>query len=151
MRPANYYAHPGFERAGLKRREPEWIRERAADLASHFVPVWRSQNLVTDIADSDPRAIVLTADHVLLLLGESGGHDDHLAHGRLVFLGVIDERAHFAVDLSGIEAPLDALASPALAASGIPAEGARFADLRQLAGRLARQEGALLAFARAML
>ncbi|HYM73852.1 MAG TPA: NAD(+) diphosphatase [Stellaceae bacterium] len=151
MRPANYYAHPGFERAGLKRREPEWIRERAADLASHFVPVWRSQNLVTDIADSDPRAIVLTADHVLLLLGESGGHDDHLAHGRLVFLGVIDERAHFAVDLSGIEAPLDALASPALAASGIPAEGARFADLRQLAGRLARHEGALLAFARAML
>jgi NAD+ diphosphatase len=151
MRPSNYYAAPGFERAGLKRREPEWIRAQASDAASQFVPVWRTHNLVTEIADSDPRAIVLTADHVTQLLGEAGGHDDHLAHGRLVFLGVIDERAHFAVDLSEIEAPLDALASPALAASGIPADGARFADLRQLAGRLARHEGALLALARAML
>ena len=86
MRPPNYYAHPGFERAGLKRREPEWIRERAADAASQFVPVWRSQNLVTDIAGSGPRAIVLTADHVALLL--EGDHQEHLTHGRLVFLGI---------------------------------------------------------------
>jgi NAD+ diphosphatase len=48
------------------------------------------------------------------------------------------------------------LRSPALAAAGI-AEGSigqagvRFADLRQLAGRLERHEGALLALARAMM
>jgi NAD+ diphosphatase len=149
MRLPNYYAAPGFERAGLRRRETDWIRARISDAASQFVPVWRSQNLVIDIADAEPRAIVLGADSAAVLLGESDP-DAHLAEGRLVFLGVIEERAHFAVDLSHVEAPLDALASPALAASGIPADGARFADLRQLAGRLARHEGALLALARAM-
>ena len=79
----------------------------------------------------------LGVDHATLLLGE-GDAEAHLAQGRIVFLGVIEERPHFAVDLSGVEAPLDRLASPALAASGIPAESARFADLRQLAGRLER-------------
>ena len=117
---------------------------------SQYVPVWRTQNLVIDLADAEPRAIVLAADmRRRLPLGE-GDADTHLAEGRIVFLGEIEARAHFALDLSGIEAPLDALASPALAASGIPADGARFADLRQLAGRLARQEGALLALARAI-
>jgi NAD+ diphosphatase len=43
------------------------------------------------------------------------------------------------------------LGSPALAARGVPSESARFADLRQLAGRLDRAEGALLALARAMM
>lgn len=149
MRPSNYYAAPGFERAGLRRRDSDWIRARVADAASQFVPVWRSQNLVLEFAGGEPRAIVLNADHTTVLLGD-GDADTHFAHGRLVFLGEIDARAHFAIDLSAIEAPLDMLASPALAASGIPSGGARFADLRQLAGRLARHEGALLAFARAM-
>src|SRR5258707_4167700 len=133
MRPANYYAAPGFERAGLKRRDMEWIRSAIADAAAQFIPVWRSQNLVVDLADVAPGAIVLTAEHATPLLAEDDP-DTHLAHGRIVFLGVIDERPHFALDLSAIETPLDALASPALAASGIPSESARFADLRQLAG-----------------
>jgi len=111
--------------------------------------VWRSQNLVVELSDAEPRAIVLAGDHATLLLGE-GDPATHLEHGRVVFLGVVDERAHFALDLTHVEAPLDMLASPALAASGVPAAAARFADLRQLAGRLARDEGALLAFARAM-
>jgi NAD+ diphosphatase len=150
MRPTNYYAAPGFERAGLKRRDSDWIRAQIAHAAAQFVPVWRTQNLIVEVQDAEPRAIVLTADSVAALLGGLDDADEHLGHGRIVFLGVIDERAHFAVDMSHVEAPLDMLASPALAASGIPAEGARFADLRQLAGRLNRAEGALLAFARAM-
>ncbi len=149
MRPANYYTHPGFERAGLKRRDMTWIRAAVTDAAAQFVPVWRSQSLVVELAGAEPRAIVLAGDHARLLLG-GDDHDTHLAHGLVVFLGVVDERPHFALDLTQVEAPLDMLASPALAASGIPAEGARFADLRQLAGRLARPEGALLALARAM-
>jgi NAD+ diphosphatase len=148
MRLPNYYTAPGFERAGLKRRDMEWIRAAMADAAAQFVPVWRSQNLVIEIADAEPRAIVLAPDHATLLLGDD--RETHLSHGLVVFLGVVDDRPHFALDLTPVEAPLEALASPALAASGIPADGARFADLRQLAGRLPRSEGALLALARAM-
>ena len=46
MRAPNYYAHPGFERAGLRRRDTGWIRQRVLDPASVFIPVWRTQNLV---------------------------------------------------------------------------------------------------------
>jgi NAD+ diphosphatase len=149
MPPPNYYTAPGFERAGLKRRDNDWIRAALSDAAAQFVPVWRSQNLVVELEGAEPRAIVLASDHVTVLLG-GGDPETHLAHGHVVFLGVIEERPHFALDLTHVEAPLEMIASPALAASGIPAEGTRFADLRQLAGRLARPEGALLALARAM-
>lgn len=157
MRSPNYYAAPGFERAGLRRREPEWIRERALDPDSLFVPVWRSQNLVIEVEGVEPRAVALATHAVVPLLGglADGDVEERFAQGQFVFLGLIDERAHFALDLSGHDAPLDMLRSPALAAAGIAAAGlaqvgVRFADLRQLAGRLERHEGALLALARAM-
>ena len=151
MRAPNYYAHPGFERAGLRRREPDWIRERVLDPASVFIPVWRNQNLVIELDDSEPRAASITVEGVVSVFGEIGDIDERLAHGQFVFLGLIDERAHFAFDVSAIEAPLEMVRSPALAAAGIAEAGVRFADLRQLAGRLDRREGSLLAFARAML
>jgi NAD+ diphosphatase len=161
MRPPNYYAAPGFERAGLRRRDPEWIRARVLDPQSAFVPVWRNQNLVIEIAGGEPRAAVLAVDVLAALFGSLSEDEveERLRRGEFVFLGLIDERAHFALDLSAVDAPLLALRSPALAAAGIAdgADGAadgqigvRFADLRQLGGRLARHEGALLALARAM-
>ena len=157
MRAPNYYAHPGFERAGLRRREAEWIRARVLDSVSVFVPVWRNQNLVIEVEGGEPRAAVLGIEAVGAVFGElsDSAVDERLAQGQFVFLGLIDERAHFALDLSAVEAPLEGLRSPALAAAGVAAApdgqiGLRFADLRQLAGRLARHEGALLALSRAM-
>jgi NAD+ diphosphatase len=156
MRPPNYYAAPGFERAGLRRREPDWIRERVLDPQSVFVPVWRNQNLVIEVSGGEPRAAVVAVEALAGLFGtlSADAVDERLAHGELVLLGLIDDRAHFALDLSRLEAPLAALRSPALAAAGIAAAPGeidiRFADLRQLAGRLAHHEGALLALARAM-
>jgi NAD+ diphosphatase len=156
MRPPNYYAAPGFERAGLRRREAEWIGARLVDPASLFIPVWRSQNLVIELDDGEPRAAVLGIEAVGAVLGDLSADlvEERLAHGQLVFLGVVDERAHFALDVSvHDEAPLETLRSPALAgiAEGSFTEiGVRFADLRQLAGRLDHREGALLALARAM-
>ena len=157
MRAPNYYAHPGFERAGLRRREAEWIRARVLDPASQFVPVWRSQNLVIEVEGGEPRAAVLGIEAVAALFSSltDGEIDERLAHGQFVFLGLIDERAHFALDVSSHdaspEALIDALRSPALGAVGIEEAALKFADLRQLAGRLERHEGALLALARAML
>jgi NAD+ diphosphatase len=156
MRAPNYYAHPGFERAGLRRRDSEWIRGRALHPASVFIPVWRTQNLVIELDGAEPRAASITVEALTAVLGDLADIDERLARGEFVFLGVIDERAHFALDVSAFETPLDMLHSPALAsagldAAGVDAAGVRFADLRHLAGRLERREGALLAFARAML
>jgi NAD+ diphosphatase len=151
MRPPNYYSHGGFERAGLRRREVDWIREQVLHPASRFIPVWRTHNLVIEIEGAEPRAAVLPAEAVGSVLGGLADLEERLAHGQIVFLGVHDEQAHFALDVSAIEAPLDMVRSPALAAAGIAEGGVRFADLRQLGARLDRREGALLALARAML
>src|SRR5438093_8893911 len=152
MRAPNFYAHPGFERAGLRRRDTGWILERVAEPGSLFVPVWRNQNLVIELDGGEPRAAVLASDAVAAILGAGFAEaEEHLARGEVVFLGVVEERAHFALDLSPVEAPLEMVRSPALAASGIDEAQVRFTDLRQLGGRIERREGALLALARAMM
>jgi NAD+ diphosphatase len=148
MRASNFYSHPGFERAGLRRRDPAWIVERVADPSSLFVPVWRNQNLVVELHDGQAQAVVLEPANIAAVLGMNA--EQRLLAGEVVFLGVTEERAHFALDLSPIEAPLDMLQSPALAASGGAAAAMRFADLRQVGPRIERREGALLALARAM-
>jgi NAD+ diphosphatase len=149
MRAPNFYSHPGFERAGLRRRDTAWIVERASHADSLFVPVWRNQNLVIELDGTEPRAAVLRSTSVAGIVGTAV--EERLANGEVVFLGVIEERAHFALDLSPVEAPLDMLHSPALAAAGVEAATVRFTDLRQVAPRLDRREGALLALARAMM
>jgi len=148
MRAPNFYSHPGFERAGLRRRDRTWILERIADPGSLFVPVWRNQNLVIELEGGAPCAAVLHSASISEIFGVS---QERLASGEVVFLGVIEERAHFALDLSAVEAPLEMLRSPALAASGVEAATVRFADLRQVGPRIERREGALLALARAMI
>jgi NAD+ diphosphatase len=153
MRTPNFYSHPGFERAGLRRRDMGWIVERVGDPKSVFVPVWRNQNLVIELESGEPRAVVLEAAvlEAARIVSQFGKNsEERLSSGEVVFLGVIEERAHFALDLSPIEAPLEMLQSPALAASGIEAATVRFADLRQIGARIERREGALLALARAM-
>src|SRR5258708_21350900 len=88
MRSPNYYAAPGFERAGLRRREPEWIRARVLDPKSAFVPVWRNQNLVIEVEGGAPRAAVLTVDVVGPLYGSlsDGEGEGRLAPGEFLFL-----------------------------------------------------------------
>jgi NAD+ diphosphatase len=151
MRAHNYYAAPGFERAGLHRRQTAWIRDRFADPASLFVPVWRDRNLVVEIDGAEPRAVALGWAGLGPLLGHDPAAEERLARGEAVFLGIVAARAYFALDLSPLDAPLDLLHAPARAASGIAAATVHFADLRQLAGRLDGREAALLAQARAMI
>src|SRR5438045_7616915 len=88
MRSPNYYTAPGFERAGLRRREPEWIRTRVLDPASVFVPVWRSQNLVIEVEGGEPRAAVLSIETAGAAPGGLAEHEieERLSHGHLVFL-----------------------------------------------------------------
>jgi NAD+ diphosphatase len=145
MRAPNFYASAGFERAGLKRRDRDWIRERVLHPESHFVPVWRNQNLVLEIDGTGPRAALFAAATLQQMLAEP---EERLRQGEVVFLGVVEERAHFALDLSPHEAPLEVLQS---AAAGVDAGQLKFIDLRRIGALLERREGALLALARAIL
>ena len=127
MKDPNFYAAAGMvDRAGWRRKDPAWLAERLTDPQSRFVPVWRSQNLVMSLAGEAPQAAFLARGEIL-------------AEGECVLLGLIEERAYFALDLSAIEQPLAAL-HPEL-----PVE---FTDLRRVGPLLPRHEGSILAYAR---
>lgn len=148
----NFYASPGFERAASRRREPQWIRAALALPSSHFLPVWRNRNLVIESEGAQPAAALLSRHALASPFAQAlSDPEEVLAKGEVVFLGLVEERAHFALDLSPLEAPLAAVeALPPEAAEGAAGTLA-FTDLRQVGALLERQQGALLALARAML
>jgi len=130
MKPPNFYAANGLDRAGHRRREPDWLTRQLAHPETLFVPVWRGQNLVAGVAEGSPSATLVRREALALLEGDP------------VLLGLREERAYFALDLSHREAPLEA----------IRAEGpTEFTDLRRVGPLLARPDGALLAYARGIL
>ena len=143
MRAPNFYASAGFEREGLRRRDRAWILERLLHPESRLVPVWRNQNLVLETDGSGPRAALFGAGLLPQMLVEP---EARLARGEVVFLGVVEEQAHFALDLSADESPLSALPTAEAGAASL-----KFTDLRRIGALLERREGALLALARAML
>jgi NAD+ diphosphatase len=130
----NFYADCGLDRVSERRKDAAWMAERLFHAATRFVPIWRSRNYVDP---EEAAAIILTAEE----------------HRKLppsleepIFLGLAGEIAYFASDLSHIEAPET---GPAILP---PEQGqAVFLDLRMVGPRLARNEGALLAYARGML
>jgi NAD+ diphosphatase len=130
MKPPNFYAANGLDRAGHRRREPDWLSRQLAHPETLFVPVWRGQNLVAGIAEGVPTAMLVRREALVSLEGEA------------VLLGLREARAYFALDLSHREAPLETIRTEG------PVE---FADLRRVGPLLARPDGALLAYARGIL
>jgi NAD+ diphosphatase len=130
----NFYSGMRLDRADHLRRDGAWLAARLADPASRFVPVWRARNLIR--SERDPRAVWLD--------GAAGGALQARA-SETVFLGLDGETAYFALDLSAIEEPE---ADPELANGGAPL-GA-FLDLRAVGPLVARDEGAILAYARGL-
>jgi NAD+ diphosphatase len=130
MKPPNFYAANGLDRAGHRRREPDWLQAQLAHPETLLVPVWRGQNLVASLSEGAPSAITVRREALVSLDGEP------------VLLGLREERAYFALDLSRHEAPLDLIRAQG------PIE---FTDLRRVGPLLARPDGALLAYARGIL
>jgi len=129
MKTPNFYTATALDRAGHRRREPDWIAERLLHPETRFVAVWRGQNLVTSANAPGPEPVWLAREAVLAVESDP------------VLLGLKGEQAYFALDLSSHEQPLQALT----------VEGAEFTDLRRVGPLLARDEGALLAYARGIM
>ena len=131
MKPPNFYAANGLDRVGHRRREPEWLARQLVHPTSLFVPVWRGQNLVASLAEGAPSAVLVSREALVSVESEA-----------TVLLGLREECAYFALDLSQHESPLDVIRAES------PIE---FTDLRRVGPLLARPEGALLAYARGIL
>jgi NAD+ diphosphatase len=131
----NVFAFTPLDRSHRLRREEAAIAVARSHPEARVVPVWRSQSLV--IAGEVPAAALPG----LLDLAELAAHPE--AAATLVLLGLRDGVPHFALDVSFLDEPS---ALPAF--SGL---GGEFVDLRQVGAVLPAEEGALLAYARAMM
>jgi len=127
MKDANFYAGGALDRVSARRKDEAWIAGLLDHGESRFVAVWRGRSLVwADGGDAPGAAFLAPRD----LAAQAAAP---------VLLGLIGERAYFAVDLSAHEAPLEALTTER------PVE---FTDLRRVGPLLPRDEGSLLAYAR---
>ncbi len=122
----NVFSGGTLDRASTLRRDEERLALLLRDKASRLFPVWRAHNLVKDdTIVGVPHAEV----EALLDDGEPP-----------IFLGLQNGEARFACDVSRHELEL----IPRLVLVG------DFADIRTIGGQLSQADGALLAFARAM-
>ncbi len=126
----NFYDQSGLDRMSERRSDSKWIEGLLAAAETRIVPVWRARNLVT--AGDEPQAAHLAVDEAVMLLDGAG---------ELVFLGLKQGVAHFSVDLSHIDDPTE---TPVLAERG------EFVELRNVGALLSRDQGSILAYARAL-
>jgi NAD+ diphosphatase len=135
MRTPNVFAAASLDRLSHRRLDPTFIERLLTAPESRVTLVWRTQSLVR-MGDL-PRAAHLAAPAVTLAGAAAGG-----AARPLVFLGAHGDHAWFALDVSDLDDPLAALPV---------ARDLEFQDLRQAGAIVEPEDGALLAYARAMM
>jgi NAD+ diphosphatase len=130
----NVYADSPLNRMAERREDRAWIERSLADAETLFVPVWRSRSLVRGAEGRGPvEAVYLTGAAAAAL---------HMSGGPWSFLGMLAERAVFAVDISHVDDPLPLL----------PDELGSFVDLRTVGGgRLPKSDASVLAHARGLM
>ncbi len=122
--------NPVVDRAAVRRRDAAWLKARERHPDTRFVPCWRSRSFFA--AEDDLRPVLLSASELGNLL---------TASPVLVFLGLIDGRGCFALDL-----PADDEEIPRrLSAFGV------FKNLRRLLPMVNGPDYTLLAYARGMI
>jgi NAD+ diphosphatase len=125
----NFFSTYGLDRLTDKRRDEAWLAAQLEDEATLFIPVWNLKNLFTREPVAKPVFLAFHDIRTLLPQAES-----------MTLLGIKAQRAYFAVGLASEDRiPPDGLA-----------QWGAFRDLRQAAPLLDGNEGALLAYARAM-
>ncbi len=121
----NFYAGTGIDRATLRREDTVYIEELIYDSRTRFVPVLQERNLIQ--SGREPRAVFVSGMMARALTGSGA---------EMIFLGIVEEQAHFAIDVGGLDLPLDQMGE--------------FVDLRQVGPLLFQRDGSLLAYARGM-
>jgi NAD+ diphosphatase len=129
----NVYSSSPLDRIAARREDPAWIVDKMADPESLFVPVWRTKNLVRSSGEGNPEAVYISGEmaHTLRMQVD----------GAWAFLGILDDRAVFAIDISATENPVSLL----------PESMGTFVDLRSVGWGAPRPEASVLAHARGLL
>ena len=134
----NIYAAGPLDRADDRRLDESWQAARLADPDTQFVALWRSRNLVSLPSGERPQGNGLGA----LWLDRSGAESLIAEAGDQVFLGLQEQRAYIALDLSHL---------PEETAEALVGAAGSFRDLREVGPLLPPDEASVLAYARGLL
>ncbi len=126
----NFYIHRTMDRLAERRGEQAFLDGFLSNAKTRLLPVWQSKNLITGPRES-PRPSMPTA---------AEGWWQELA-SETVFLGMVEDTAYLAIDVSAVEDPDS---HPHLSAAG------KFVDLRTTGPLMPQDTGALLAYARGL-
>jgi len=128
----NVYSSSPLDRIATRREDHAWIQEQLDKPESLFVPVWRNRNLVHGADEGQPEAIYISGSAAKAL---------RMAGGPWAFLGLMDGKAVFAVDISAAEDPVPLLSDSI----------GKFVDLRAVGWGVAKPEASVLAHARGLM
>ncbi len=126
----NFYVHRTMDRLCERRGEEGFIERFLDQDSTRLLPVWRSKNLIVGPREAPRPSMPLASE----------GWWRPLA-SEVVFLGMVEEAAYLAIDISSVEDPD---ADPHLSAAG------KFVDLRTTGPLMPQDTGALLAYARGL-
>ncbi len=128
----NVYSSSPLDRIATRREDHAWIERELGNPDSLFVPVWRSRNLVAGMDAGMPEAVYLSGAAAAQL---------RMADGPWAFLGLLNDKAVFTVDISAAEDPLPLLAD----------QIGTFVDLRSVGWGVPKPEASILAHARGLM
>jgi NAD+ diphosphatase len=128
----NVYSSSPLDRAAFRREDAAWIEARLTEPTSLFVPVWRNRNLIAGMDAGQPEAVFISG---------AAAESMRMAGGPWAFLGMLDQAAVFAVDISTTDDPLPLVREA----------GGAFVDLRSVGWGIPKPEAAILAHARGMM
>jgi NAD+ diphosphatase len=129
----NFFANSPLDRASHRRVDKEWLATAFADKRSLFMPVWKLMPFLIKGREGKHEAGWITSELALALMRPGT---------TTIFLGVNNDVAHFAIDLSSVPDP---------AAQGALAGLGTFADLRTVAEEIDSGDAAILAQAKSVI
>lgn len=130
MNAQNHYADEVLDRVSQLRTDDDWLNAQYAAEHTMVIPVWRSRSLIEQGAE--PRGVMMSVTETRALMETAT---------TTVLLGVRNDVAHFAIDIS----PLEAHEVNELRADG------EFVDLRSVGAVLDRTEASILAYAKGIM
>ncbi|MEN2980635.1 NAD(+) diphosphatase [Tistrella bauzanensis] len=139
----NVLAGLRIDRAGRHRRDDAWLSARQAAPEARTVLIWRDQTVVVPMGGG--AAVALLADLAGLMQAARDLLDDPP-----VYLGDVDGRPLFAVDITRVEDLAGLLGGLTPDDPAMDIAAAAPVDLRQAASTLDDQQAALVAYGRAM-
>jgi len=118
-----------LDRAAVERRDAAWLESHRKHPASRYLPMWKLDPLVKL---GEKRSLAWARWELF--------DDVEISH-EPILLGVDEGVAHFAVDVSQLQSPLDELGLEGVA---------RFEELRAIGGEISGEEIAVVAHARSL-